>query len=148
MASEIRQPHMLGNFRPSKTERDKAKRTRKSAQERREGNSDAHLVILRQCPCAISLKQPAGEVHHLKGERARLERGMGMRATDRWGIPLAHDIHMDMESYGSRREYEFLAARGLHDPYALADALWDCAPKTVEAYTRIILAHREIKVKI
>jgi hypothetical protein len=142
---EIRGERVLANFRPSLKERAKK---HVSAQERREGNCEKHLALLRLCPCAVSLKMPAGEVHHLKSGLAGKERGMGMRATDKWGIPLCHDVHMDLESHGSRREYEFLAARGLHDPIGLADALWRCAPKTVEAYTKIILAHRELKVRI
>lgn len=146
MASQIRPPgYGEPNFKPSREERAKK---HVSAQQRREGNSEKHLALLRLCPCAISLKTPAGEVHHLKQGLAAKDRGMGMRAQDKWGIPLAHDIHMDLESHGSRREYEFLAARGLHDPGGLATDLWNAAPKNVDTYTKIILAHREIKVKI
>jgi DNA-binding transcriptional regulator PaaX len=142
---QVPREHVLNNQRPSLSERSKK---RVSSQERREGNCEKHLALLRLCPCAVSLKMPAGEVHHLKMGLAGQERGMGMRATDKWGIPLCHDVHMDLESHGSRREYEFLSARGLHDPIGLADALWRCVPKTVEAYTKIILAHREQKVRI
>jgi hypothetical protein len=141
-------PKVYGNFRPGVSERAKEKATRTSAQERREGNCEKHLAILRLCPCAITLKMPAGEVHHLKSGAAAKDRGVGMRAQDKWGIPLEHFTHMDLERYGSRREYEYLAARGLHDPCGLAAALWECATKTVEAYTAIILAHREVKVRI
>jgi hypothetical protein len=136
------------NFKPTLSERADAKRGRKSAQLRRDGNCEKHLALLRLCPCAITLKMPAGEVHHLKSGAARDSRGVGMRAEDKWGIPLEHFTHMDLERYGSRREYEYLAARGLHDPCGLAAALWECATKTVEAYTAIILAHREVKVRI
>lgn len=149
MAQFIKPPgYGQPNFRPSREERDKAKKTRKSAQMRREGNCEKHLALLRLCPCVVSLKTPAGEVHHLKQGLAAKDRGMGMRAQDKWGVPLAHDPHMDLESYGSRREYEWFAARGIHDPGGLAADLWACAPKTVEAYTKIIIAHREIKVRI
>ena len=149
MAQFIKPPgYGLPNFRPSLIDREEAKRRRESAQERREGNDERHLALLRLCPCVVSLQMPAGEVHHLKGSLAGRERGLGMRATDKWGLPLAHDPHMDLESYGSRREYEWFAARGVHDPYGLAAALWAAAPKTVEVYTNIIVAHREIKVRI
>lgn len=145
---EIRPPKVYGNFKPSKTEREKAKRTRKSAQERREGNSDLHLAIMRQCPCVVSLKAPAGEIHHLKQGLASKERGMGMRATDRWGLPLSHDLHMDLESYGSRRETEWFGLHGLVDPDILADSLWNIYPKDVETYTKVIYAHRSAGPKI
>src|SRR5688572_21199438 len=98
---QVPREHVLNNQRPSLKDRAKKK---PSAQERREGNCEKHLALLRLCPCAVSLKMPAGEVHHLKSGLAGKERGVGMRATDKWGIPLCHDVHMDLESHGSRRE--------------------------------------------
>ncbi len=149
MAQQLRPPgYGLPNPKPTLSEREAVKRARKSKQQRREGNCEKHLALIRLCPCAITLTQPAGEVHHLKSGAAGKDRGVGMRAQDKWGIPLEHFTHMDLERHGSRREYEYLAARGLHDPCGLAAALWDCATKTVEAYTQIILAHREVKVRI
>lgn len=138
MASEIRPPHVYGNFRPSRAERSKK---RVSAQQRREGNNDAHRAIIKQLPCCICLKRPPNDGHHLKSGDAQRERGMGMRATDRWLVPLCRAHHDDLESYGSRREYEWSAAHGLLDPYALAEALYN-APKDVQTMTAIVQAHK------
>jgi len=143
MASQIRRESVLANFRPSVTERDREKRTRKSAQERREGNCEKYAALLRQCPCVVTLKMPAGQIHHLKAGPARSERGVQMRATDRWALPMSYAAHiLGVETVGSRREHEWFREHGIADPYALAEALWN-APRDVAVMTRIILAHRE-----
>ncbi len=135
------------NPRPSRSERESAKRTRKSAQERREGNCDLHRAMVKQLPCVVCWKAPPNDGHHLKGGGARLSRGMGMRAVDRFLIPLCRRHHDDLESYGSRREFEWLAAHAVEDPEGLADALY-LAPLDVQVRTAIVAAHRGLKVKI
>jgi hypothetical protein len=140
---EIRRERILNNQRPSLAERAKK---HVSAQQRREGNSDKHRAIVKHLPCCVCWRTPV-DGHHLKTEGAAKERGVGMRATDKWIVPLCRMHHDDLESYGSRREYEWFAAHGIEDPYALAKALWD-APKDITGMAAIVAAHREIKVKI
>lgn len=132
---EIRKPRVLGNWRVKSTKK------HVSAQQRREGNNDAHRAIVKLLPCCICFKRPPNDGHHLKMGLAGGERGLGMRATDRWLVPLCRAHHDDLESYGSRREYEWFAAHGLLDPPGLAEALWN-APKDVPTMTAIVQAHR------
>jgi len=130
----------LANFKPSKAQRI-ARKVAKPREKRavRPGNSDEHLAALRKCPCAATLRMPAGEVHHLK--QGTGERGAGQRSSDRWGIPLSREPHEIVERAGSRREHATLESLGVHDPIGLAHALWHASPN-VPAMTRIILAHR------
>lgn len=140
MASQIRRETVLANFRPSVTERERERRTRKSGAEKREGNSERHLDLLRQLPCCITGKTPAGEVHHLKGAAARLERGMGQRATDKWGVPLSRIPHDAVERIGSRHEHAWFRENGIADPYELAAALWQ-ATGDLDRMRRVLQAH-------
>lgn len=48
---------------------------------------------------------------------------MGLRATDRWAIPLCRRHHEECHTVGSRKEEEWFLARGL-DVYSLANGLW------------------------
>lgn len=139
MASEIKRERVLANFRLSVAERAKKK---PSAQERREGNSKRHRELVRLLPCCITEQEPAGEGHHLKSGPAAKERGAGMKATDRWLVPLCHEAHINgVERVGSRRELEWFQARGIADPYALAKALWD-ATGDLARMRAIVIAHR------
>jgi len=136
---EIRQPRVYGNFRPTLAERAKKK---PSAQQRREGNDRKHLEFLRRLPCCVTLKMPAGSVHHLKSGPAKKERGVGMKATDRWGVPLSEGAHIfGVELLGSRNELAWFKANGIADPYGLAEALWH-ARGDLGRMTAIVLAHR------
>lgn len=141
MAQMIRPPgYGQPNLKPTITERHKAKSTRKSAAEKREGNSEKHLELLRLLPCCITGKTPAGEVHHLKAGAARLERGMGQRATDQWGLPLSRIPHDAVERIGSRQEHAFFRENGVDDPYELAAALWQ-ATGDLDRMRRVLQAH-------
>ena len=130
---------VLGNFKPSRTARQKAKAS-KSSEKRadRPGNSEEHLAALRKCPCVVTLRVPAGEVHHLKQTG---ERGAGMRSSDKWGVPLSHAVHMELEREGSRNERRWFEKHGIEAPLDLAAALWNASPD-VAAMTKIIIAHR------
>lgn len=138
MASEVERPHILGNFRPSPTERLKAKRARDPRAER-EGNSEAHLAALLKCPCVATLRVPAAEVHHLKAGTG--ERGMGIRSSDKWGVPLSRIPHEDVERAGSRNELAVFRQWGIEAPLDLAAALWAASPD-VARMTNIILTWR------
>lgn len=139
MASEIARPHVLANFKPSRTEREKVKRGRPAEKRReREGNSEVHLAAIRKLPCIATLKMPAGEAHHLKVGTG--ERGAGMRSSDRWAVPVTRDAHEQIERAGSRNEHAVLAQWGITDPLGLARALWEASPN-VAKMTKIVLAH-------
>jgi hypothetical protein len=142
---EIRRERILNNQRPSLAERAKK---HVSAQERREGNCEKHLAMIRQLPCCVCGRAPPVDCHHLKSGPAKAERSVGRRATDQWATPLCRICHSAVERIGSRREFEFFAANGIDDPYGLADALWRCTPKTLEAMVAVLAAHCQIKVKI
>jgi hypothetical protein len=86
--------------------------------------------------------------HHLKSGPAKAERGIGMKATDRFLVPLCRICHSAVERVGSRREFEWFAANSIDEPYQMAYALWNCTPKTPEAMLPVLAAHCKIKVKI
>lgn len=130
MASQIR-PRGYGqpNLKPSLVERDKAKRTRKTAAQKREGNSELHLELIRKLPCIITGHEPAGTAHHLKSGPARKERGLGQKATDEWSLPINWNDHLNgVELVGSTRELAWFQERGIPDPYQVAKSLAAASP--------------------
>lgn len=136
MASEIYREKQLANFR------DRFPKKEKSFHEEREGMDSKHCALLRLMPCCVSLVQPAGTVHHLKSGPAMKERGVGMRATDRWGIPMTWEMHQEIERIGSRKERQWFLDRGV-DPHDLAVSLWN-GTGDLERMTKILVAHREL----
>lgn len=110
----------------------------KTAREKRPGMSEKHLEAIRKLPCCATGKMPGGEAHHMKNTG---ERGMGLRSTDKWAVPLAHDPHMELEGMGSRNELAWFQKHGIADPHALADALWHASPD-VARMTKIVIEHR------
>lgn len=110
------------------------KRERKSRDDR-PGMNPGYLIKIRMLPSCISWGFPV-EAHHLK---IKDERGVGMRATDRWALPLTRAEHMDLERLGSRREEAWFAARGIAC-YQLAEALW-AQNHSIEAMYRVLFAH-------
>lgn len=117
MAFEIRQPKRLGNFKTGGPRKRKAAKRRDA----RPGMSPEHLDRIRRLPCAACHKAPARTVHHLKSGTG--ERGMGLRSTDRWGIPLCMIHHEEIERAGTRNERSLCQKWGF-DPHDLATALW------------------------
>jgi hypothetical protein len=106
-------PKILGNFRT------KSKR-RPRARDRREGMSREHVRLVAMLPSCISGLRPC-DPHHL---RVKEERGVGLRATDRWCVPLTREEHRLVHTVGSRKEEEWFQQRGV-DPRALATLLWN-----------------------
>lgn len=139
MASQIDRPREYGNFKPSKVAQDKTKRTRKSAAERRPGMSQDHLSDIRKLPCCGCLKTPAGTVHHLK----QRDRGMGLRAQDKDGVPLCMTCHEAMERVGAKNELTQFSKWGIDDPLQLAADLWKSRSDKPKM-TKIVLAHKWI----
>lgn len=105
-----------GNFRrPTKK--------RKRARDKREGMSKEHVRLVAQLPSCISGLGPC-DPHHLRSIKE--ERGVGLRATDRWCVPLTREEHRQVHTIGSREEVGWFLDRGV-DSRALARALWDAS---------------------
>jgi hypothetical protein len=90
---QVPREYILNNQRPSLKERSKK---HVSSQERREGNSQKHRAIVKHLPCVVCWKTPV-DGHHLKMGLAGGERGVGMRATDKWLVPLCRLHHDELE---------------------------------------------------
>lgn len=128
-------------FRPTLSERLAAKRSKKSAAEKREGNDAKYLELIRQLPCCITGRPGPNDPHHLMGGPAHAERGVGRRATDRWAVPICRVMHETVQPLGARREEAWFREHGIENIYELANALYH-APRNLEIMTNIILAHR------
>lgn len=140
MAHQIQRDRVFGNFKPPKHKR---KAPKSDARAKRPGMSDDHLSCIRQLPCACCLKTPAGEAHHLKQDIGG-ERGMGLRATDRWTVPLCRLHHDEVERAGSRNEGAFFEGYKIESAPELAAALW-LNTGDVPAMTRVLLTHKALK---
>jgi len=111
-------------------------RKRVSTASKRPGMDPDYLEKIRRLPSCISWKIPC-EAHHL---RVKGERGVGLKSTDRWAVPLTAEEHRDVHTVGSRREAVWFKDRGI-DCYALCYALW--ANRYSEESMRLVLAaHR------
>ena len=107
----------------------------KTARERRDGMSAEYLDKIRKLPSCISWQSPV-EAHHL---RIKQERGVGMRATDKWAVPLTPAEHRSLHRVGSRLESEWFRKRGI-DCYGLAASLWS-NKHDLQAMYRVLLVH-------
>lgn len=133
---ELRKPLVYGNFKPPKRER--LKKKVRSA-DKRSGMSEKHLQLIRKLPCVACLKMPAGTAHHIKTGTG--ERGVGLRSTDKWAVPLCWPDHEELERAGSRNEIRWFREHGIDDPHGLAAALWN-ASGDLPMMTKIVFAHR------
>lgn len=132
-------PKVIGNFR----ERGPKKPKKATWRDERPGMSEAHLAMLRNMPCVVCHKAPAGTVHHLKAGTG--ERGMGVKSTDRWTLPMCFDDHETVERVGTRNENNHFRGLGI-DSFTLAIALWGA--RGDEALIRkLILEHRQPRPK-
>lgn len=107
--------------------------------EERDGMSEGHLELVRRCPCAICRRTPAGTVHHLKTTG---ERGLAVRSTDKWGVPLCPVHHDAVERAGKKNELRWFADNGVADVVWLASALWK-ASGDLPKMTRVVITHKE-----
>jgi hypothetical protein len=151
MAQQIYRPHVFGNFRPTLTQREKAKRDKpKAKRAKREGNSDTHKAAIRKLPCCIPGCTIVGcDPHHLKHGPAASERSVGQKATDRWLVPLCRNHHIyGVEIFGpnARTEPHWFKENGIEHPCELAKALFAASPDAPQM-TRIILAHKGVEVR-
>lgn len=136
MAHELPKPRMLANFKTGK----KAKQ--RNWRKERPGMSEGHLALVRKLPCTVCLKLPAGTVHHLKSNTG--ERGMAVRSTDQWGVPMCMLHHEEVERAGTKQEVAYFQKANL-DPHELAKALWRNTGDLAKM-TRLVLDHRLFRV--
>lgn len=115
------------------------KRREPNAASKRPGMSPKYLAAIRRMPSCLSGHRPC-DPHHLKCGQAGKERGVGLRATDRWAIPITRDEHNAIERLGSRMEFDWFINRDVN-PLELATALWSAFPDE-EKMLRVIQAHR------
>jgi hypothetical protein len=113
----------------------RAKKPSRASQ--RKGMSPEHIDLVRQLPSCLSGAVPC-DPHHL---RIKGERGVGMKATDRWAVPLTRAEHTDVHKVGSKMEMAWFRGRGI-DPLQLSAALWD-ATGDLDRMERIVLDHLE-----
>jgi len=137
---QVPRERVLANFKPSVTERAVAKRNREPAAARRPGMSEEHLVLIRQLPSCVSGRVGPCDPHHLKSGAAAAERGVQLKATDRWTVPLKRDEHDELERISSRREEAWFRERGIADVSELANALW-INTGDLERMRRVMQAH-------
>ena len=137
MAHQIPTEHVYGNFKPTGVK--KKKQGNSKWREKREGMSEDHCKLIRQLPCTTCNLIPASTVHHLKDTPDK-ERGMGVRSTDKWGLPECPTCHDEVERAGTKNETSWYLERGI-DPIELAEALWNNTgdlPKMVN----VMIAHK------
>jgi len=136
-AFEMPKPAFIPNFKVRKP-----KEKKKSAAEKREGMSEKHLALIRQLPCCVC-GRAGGEAHHCKYGTG--ERGMGLRSTDKFAIPLCNEDHINgVERVGSRNEHAWFVKRGVN-PLDLAAGLWSVTGD-LETMKRVLAAHRAKQV--
>lgn len=104
----------------------------------REGMSAKHLDFVRSLPCVVC--GASAEAHHLLDAGAGT-RGMGMKAPDRYTVPLCHSHHMELHAHGD--ETEWMSLRGI-DARALSLRLW-CVTGNHEQGVRAVERARPIR---
>lgn len=141
MASEIDRPRVYGNFRPDKfSAMATAQAWRKKRKLARPGVAPEHLALLRQLPCMVCSARPPNHAHHLRSE-ILATRAAGMKAADRWAVPLCWQCHDAVHRVGSRHEKAWFIAQNGIDAYLLAQAFWATSGDTTRM-NRVMEAHR------
>lgn len=142
MAEEIAKPKLFGNFKKPRHERG---HENSDWRERRPGMDPAHLENIRRLPCCIPgcTMDPGGQAHHLKQTGAK-ERGIGLRSTDQFTVPMCEYHHLQgVERAGSKNEIAWFIRRGIY-ALDLAAALWG-ARKDVKRMRSIVVATRSVR---
>ena len=144
MASEIYRERVFGNFRQTPSALRKSKKP--SRQMRREGNDPKHLAFVRKLFCVLCGARIFIQAHHLK--QGIGERGIGMKSTDRWVLPLCSAAgrrlgrcHAMIENIASVHEIATFARLGQPDPRGLAAELY-ANTGNLKYCARTILRHR------
>lgn len=130
-------PKQYGNFKP---EPNPNKPKKERAADKRPGMSPEHLTLIRQLPCCVCGQSPPSDPHHLK---IKSERGVGLKATDRWTLPMCREHHNEIEKVGTTeaREEAWFLKHGI-SCFVLARAFWN-APRRLESYIKVLEGHRK-----
>lgn len=137
--TSIPREKIIGNFKRTTEEKMKEARKHENWRDKRPGMSPDHLALIRQMPCCICLKMPCGEAHHIKDTPDK-ERGMSVRSTDQWTVPMCHEHHVHgVELAGTRNELKWFADRGIA-ALSLAKSLWQTTGNKVQM-TGIVIGH-------
>lgn len=138
VASQLKREKVYGNFRVRG-----APKPHKNSEryKKRPGTSPDHLDCIRKLPCCVCEKWPGGQCHHLKAGTG--ERGIGLRSTDRWSVPVCPHCHDAIERAGTRNETQWFRSRGIGS-HELAQDLW-AATGDIPKMTKIVIAHRNMK---
>ncbi|MBM4073869.1 MAG: DUF968 domain-containing protein [Planctomycetes bacterium] len=106
------------------------------SKQRREGESPKHRRNVAALGCVLCGR--AADPHHLMG--LDKGRGMGMRNTDRWAIPICRKHHDEAHAAGDDEAY--LAQHGV-DARALASSLW-ASRDDVEGMRRVVFRFHQM----
>jgi len=108
---------------------------------KREGMSEKHLEMIRQLPCVVTGRRPVEAHHLLRGPN--VVRGMGMKAQDRWAVPVHADVHRKLHAFGN--DYVYFQQWAINST-ALAEELWDATGDYPEM-CRIVELHYKNGIK-
>lgn len=132
---------MLANFKdPDRFTKNAGRQPWVNRREKRLGNSNAHLYLVRQMQCSVCHRHTDIHAHHLRSGAAAKRRGVGMKSPDMFAVPLCAPHHEDIHHYGSRREVGWFAEYAIN-PHLLADALWHNTGD-IARLNRVLLAHK------
>jgi hypothetical protein len=135
-AFEIRKQHSLANFKVPVWKQ----KPKESWRAHRPGNDPEHLVNIRRLQCTVCGEKKFLQAHHLRSGPAAKQRGVAMKAPDRFAVPLCPPHHEEHSHIGSRREMEWFAEYGI-DCHALAEGLWNRRGDR-NAMLRVLHAHQ------
>lgn len=119
-AHQMPTPHVLNNQRvPSYEQEPKV-----SFRDRRPGMSPRHLELIRRLDCSVCNERHQLHAHHLRHGQAGKERGVYLKSTDRWAVPLCRFHHDEIHRIATRYEAQFFQGKGIASQ-RLAAALWN-----------------------
>ncbi len=133
--------HVHSGFRPEQRFSGQArKQPWLKRRELREGNSNAHLALVRGLWCSLGHERQGIQCHHLYGGPARKERGVGRKSTDRRVVPMVWFRHEEV-GRSPNNEYMYFMLKGGINPYSLAEALFINSGSRARM-GRILVAHQ------
>jgi hypothetical protein len=116
----------------------KPKKSKPSAELKRERAEPGYLTKIRALPCCVCGEPPRSHAHHLK---CTGERGIGMKSSNKWAVPLCHECHMyGVERVGSTKEAAWFLEKGIYC-LDLAASL-HANSHSVEAMAKVLIAHK------
>jgi len=85
-------------------------------------NDRKHLDDIKSLMCCVKgCGKNADDPHHLKHG---IPRGLGIKAKDRYAVPMCRRHHDEVERAGSKNEHQWFAERGILSVIELANGLW------------------------